>query len=164
MQEDSGNPSPDGAEEKTADRENDYPGAGIFQISAHASSEKNSPRAADQKLEIQMIESAMLPAPVVDVSVRDPRHQRFKDLIFRMFWEDRGTTCPWDDREGKQLKDLLVTYPHVDEREFAQWLENYMFSEDRTPGQRPYRFLPRMDRYTIEPLDRFGRGISTACR
>jgi hypothetical protein len=87
----------------------------------------------------------------------DPRHVPFKEVIFRFYRWKWGRDPQWDGAEGNQLSRLLKSDPKLDERTFAVWLRNYGNSEDIAPGERPCMFLPKISRYSVVALDRYGR-------
>src|SRR5256885_16470890 len=88
---------------------------------------------------------------------QETRFTPFRDLIERAYAWRWQKECPWNGSEANQLSNLLKTCPKLDGTEFAHWLKNYMMSQDYPPGERPCRFLPRIQNYSIEPLDRFSR-------
>ncbi len=89
----------------------------------------------------------------------DPRHHPFVDLIFRAYKHfNKGTPCPWGDKDGRQLNDLLRVCPALDEAVFKRWLTNYFRSEVNTPD-RPVYWLCKLPSYANGPLDRFRKPL-----
>src|ERR1035438_7783196 len=87
----------------------------------------------------------------------DTRFKLFKAMIFRFYKWKWGYDCPWSASEAKQLFELLKSSPTLDVQTFTRWLYNYGLSQDIAPGERPRAFIPRIHRYSITNLDRFGR-------
>ena len=83
----------------------------------------------------------------------------FRLWIERAYWFYCRCQCPWDASEAVQLKRFLAANPALSVQDFKHWLNNYMLSEDHAPGERPRSFIPRLNNYSVEPLDRFGRSI-----
>jgi hypothetical protein len=88
----------------------------------------------------------------------DPRFTPFKERIFAFYrWRWSNGECPWDGSEANQLSKLLKSCPKLSIQDFSRWLYNYGQSEDIAPGERPRAFLPRIHRYSVTNLDRYGR-------
>ena len=90
----------------------------------------------------------------------DPRHQPFKDLIFRCYrYQNDGEDPPWGPGDAKQLSSLLKETPKLDAEEFAYWLKYYAQSDNTNPADRPAKFLPKIHSYANGPLNGFGRPL-----
>jgi hypothetical protein len=88
---------------------------------------------------------------------KEGRHVPFKELIFRFYQWKYQRDPDWDGSEAKQLSSLLKANPKLDVETFAHWLKNYGASDDISPGERPRIFLPKISRYSVAPLDRYGK-------
>jgi hypothetical protein len=103
------------------------------------------------------------------LSPKDLRFTEFKELIERghlwachELWRDKiDAPFPigWSAPDGKQLKEYLKRNPSQTSRQFAQTLIRYFRSESHTPGEAAFRFLPHLDKYRVEVLDRFARSF-----
>jgi hypothetical protein len=87
----------------------------------------------------------------------DERFTPFKEAVWGFYLWRWKREPPWDGAEQNQLSRLLKASPKLDLATFKLWLYNYGRSENLKPGERPCRFLARLDEYSISPLDRFGR-------
>jgi len=95
---------------------------------------------------------------------KDTRSEEFKDLIFRGYrwacenvWHIPIVEPGWDMRDGAQLKRYLAANPEEEIILFGQTLHNYFRSLDHSSGERPFRFLPRLDCYRVKPQNVFRR-------
>jgi len=111
------------------------------------------------KENLPLPESVMLPAPDALVLSpppdRDLRHRSFRSVLCAFYTWKWHYACPWGAEDGAQLKRFLDLNPTLEEATFKRWLLNYSNSHNITPGERPFRFLPRMDTYSVEPIDKF---------
>lgn len=87
----------------------------------------------------------------------DPRFTPFRERIFAFYKWRWDQECAWDASESNQLSRLLKSSPNLEINQFSRWLYNYGQSEDIAPGERPRAFLPRIHRYSVTNLDRYGR-------
>src|SRR5208337_60171 len=87
----------------------------------------------------------------------ESRFATFKDLIFRGYNWKHGISPGWDVRDATQLKRHLAANPEETIGVFGQTLLNYFRSEDHSSGERPFRFLPRLDCYRVKPQNAFRR-------
>lgn len=92
--------------------------------------------------------------------VVDPRHTPFKKLTIRCYqYLNDVKDTPWGPRDAGQLAAVLKRYPALIESEFYCWLKNYTRSKGINRADPPYVFLPRIEKYRNEPLDKFGHPL-----
>jgi hypothetical protein len=108
---------------------------------------------------VETKETAAFPARPSQGLVRgkDPRRVEFKAAISEVFrehgWRFYWTTPGTDDK----LDELLQSSPWLTVEQFGGWLQNWVASEDHTPGEHPSYFLPRIHGYSVCSADRYGR-------
>lgn len=92
----------------------------------------------------------------------DPRHQPFKELIFKYYerWNKRNPV--WNGREAKALFDILASDPNLTADTFTDWLFNREQSEGVNLADRPGVFLEKLTSYAAGPLDRYGKPLESA--
>src|SRR5438105_2574918 len=95
---------------------------------------------------------------------RDIRFAAYRDLIERGHrWACVNVWCcpvfevGWDMRDAAQLRRHLDSNPQEIPSNFGQALHNYFRSLDHPSGERPFRFLPRIDCYRVKPQNTFRR-------
>lgn len=119
--------------------------------------QRNKEETLEEPLDIKPSPLLAEVVPASDIKGPDERHIRFKDLIFRFYQWKWKRKPGWDGSDAAQLARLLKANPDLDDITFATWLRNYGESKDITPGERPRRFLPRIENYSVRPLNQFGR-------
>src|SRR5208337_1688512 len=97
-------------------------------------------------------------------SPQDNRFAMYRDLIERghrwackTVWNIEVFEIGWDMRDAAQLRRHLDSNPDETLAKFAQALLNYFSSRDHSSGERPFRFLPRIDCYRVKPQNVFRR-------
>src|SRR5208337_3383968 len=97
-------------------------------------------------------------------SPQDNRFAMYRDLIERghrwackTVWNIEVFEIGWDMRDAAQLRRHLDSNPDETLAKFAQALLNYFSSQDHSSGERPFRFLPRLDCYRVKPQNAFRR-------
>ncbi len=88
----------------------------------------------------------------------DPRHSLFKERIFACYrYLNEGENPPWDGSDAKQLALIIRAKPDLTLEKFNHWLKNYAKSENINPADRPRAFLPRIERYSKDRLNQYGK-------
>lgn len=104
-----------------------------------------------------MTEFALTPSEPIET-----RFSQFKAMLFAAFRDKYKRAPRWDGAEQNQLAKLLKGMPELTILQFQVALANIFNSGDIPKGERPSRWLPRLDSYIEEHHNVFGRNPSDA--
>lgn len=94
-------------------------------------------------------------------SKADPRHRRFMELIFKAHEHFVKVPPSMGPPVGNNLKRLLKGDSRLDEARFRKMLTNYHESEDHSPADSPTYYIPKLPKYELGPLNKYGRPQET---
>lgn len=89
--------------------------------------------------------------------VADPRHGVIKGLL-DSYWQRENPmipSLPWGPPDAGALGQFLTANPNLSPDVVATCLENRLVSQDHAPGERVYRWIGDVLRYTGGPLNQF---------
>lgn len=94
-------------------------------------------------------------------STADPRHHRFMELIFKAHEHYVQVPPTMGGACGKNLSRLLRASNGLDEKRFKRMLMHYHESEDHARAEQPAYYIPKLPKYELGPLNKFGREMET---
>lgn len=88
---------------------------------------------------------------------QDDRHRRFMELIFKSHEYYVKVPPNLGPAAGNNLKRLLKGDQRLDEKRFIAMLRNYHKSLDHATADSPAYYIPKLPKYELGPLNKFGR-------